>query len=342
MRKLIDLLMNLNYFGGIKNDVPLSESVSIGRIVHTSNTSIPALTPILINSATKTKHKKKSVSKPPISFTEEPVFGLFKKKSSPKVSILTYFPPNGHCNVGNSSIVAENDIQVMDTKQLLDDHQIKTIDKFDFGKLEEISEYAKLNGVITFRLQDPDAVINFFKNIAYISDLYKYNIFPIHNTGGYDTSSIHDDILITTVSFFDMPYAIPVYNTKKIDGLGIRICTFWENLSKAERYVNKVDDMYLVVSKSPDNILYVDGQDINSPNFVKGKTINRICDIMQMEKKRQKTKLIKKKETNETERKGATPHYRRCSVSPAMPENLSKISVSSNTADWTTTSATYL
>jgi len=271
-----------------------SPTVCIGQMLYEPGMPIPLMSPVIID----TNYQEKS------SYTLQ-----ISESNRVFVKVKTYFPPNSNFNPINTIVTNVNKVSVTEPKQLLDNHCVKDIDIFKKENIGKIADYVKEHGVITFRMENPNTAINFMSTcLKSVKSDYRYSCFIKRFCVGnrHPRLSCIDDTLILFVSFFDLPYAIPVYNKKKADGMGVRIGMYWPKSTKKMGKLCEVDSLYFAVSMHPDNLLHIDGQKINKPGFICNDYIDNFCNTLNNEIKRRKDlpRLIEEAKQNKKKEEG--------------------------------------
>jgi hypothetical protein len=255
----------------------------IGNLINSANeTSIPQLSPVVV----KVKDKVAAES-------DEHDVPYYKKVSS-TTEIVTFFPSGPGLRSGMKALVSAKNIHIVPSKTLFVDHRIKDIETFEFQKVTKIMEYVKKFGVVSFRMAETQSAIKFLQCMDSIRKIYKVNTYFGNNAHGRlsPISGKHNDKLTLFVSFFDLPYSIPVYNYRKADGMGIRFGLYWPESSNEAKMLWLLDEHYLVVSLTTDNVIFVDGHKVNNQCWISDSHIS--CLISHIVKDEERRKEMKK------------------------------------------------
>ena len=172
------------------------------------------------------------------------------------------FPTKKGLSPGIVIDVNYKNLYLLPQKNLIRDHKIKIIDTFEKDKLRDIGNYVADNAAITFTFSNLKATSVFWESIPYLCSTYKYTTFFYHLAGGRKRESSKEEF-IPFVSFIDLPYCIPVFDYRKIDGMGV-CCGFvykngYEKDGEIIYTTNTIDTLYFILSNHQANILYMDG-----------------------------------------------------------------------------------
>jgi hypothetical protein len=300
MREFVELIMGLTGFVAPQLDRPLSEVACIGQQLYDPNKKVPLMTPVLLDSqGLKRASIKKSYSKDSLEWLS----GKGNKGQQMHAKIL--FPPNPTFKSNYQITVVSDRVHVMDPKMLLDGHRVKNIDEFETSKISKIADFVKEQGVLSLRMEDPTVATKFMKNLNCFAKAYKKTVFMGHNHPGNESpkSSNVDDLLVTYATFLDLPYAIPIYNRKKVDGMGIRIGMYWPASSHSMGGMHASDEACVALSQYADNLLVVDGAIVNKSGYIGSDYISHFCKKLEREVQRRKDLPNLKKKAKENAKK---------------------------------------
>lgn len=148
-------------------------------------------------------------------------------------------------------------ISQLDEKRIFDDHPIENVERFPLDKMATINERVKETGAYTFVVEKEKAILEAVKKIPKVSEeafrvasLMKYEI---------DTSKSAGSKLNLLVSFLDLPYCIPIYDSRYVDGMGMFVALYFPEISE-EKQTLFIKHIYAVVlSHHKENVLTIDG-----------------------------------------------------------------------------------
>jgi hypothetical protein len=187
---------------------------------------------------------------------------LLAAEKNQLVRVLFPFPTKRGLSPGIAIDVNYKNLHLLPQKNLIKNHKVKIIDTFKKDSLCDIGNYVTTNAAITFTFSDLNAASIFWKEIPYLCSIYKYTSFFYHFGGGRKRKNSKEKF-IPFVSFIDLPYCIPVFDYRKIDGMGV-CCGFinkneYEENGKIISLTTIVDTLYFILSNHKANILYMDG-----------------------------------------------------------------------------------
>jgi hypothetical protein len=200
-----------------------------------------------------------------------------------------YFPSaEGHQNREYVHL-SEKSLLRLQPKGLIYNRRIKTVDEFEYKKLRKIQEFIRSEAAITFIIEKPESSIEFMKNLGYFKKEFPCTSFCGNITSGNSkTSSAVGDLLSIAVTIYDLQYAIPIYNKKKIDGMAVALSVLWPKSSEKLGRIAFVNEMHFIANSYPDNVLFVDGTKLREKSFVGNMYIAHCIDRMLNEIERRK------------------------------------------------------
>lgn len=207
---------------------------------------------------------------------------LFGDERGKFVSVSFPFPTK----VGNPgklyTEVYQENIRPLPQKNLITNHKIKTIEEFEKDKLREIGNYVASNAAITFVMPDLSNVSEFWNNIYNLCSKYKYTVSFNHSVGARSRQFITDEF-IPFVSFIDILYCIPIFDYRKIDGMGVCCGFMYKNDHEKNRETVIIESVYFVLSNYQANLLYLDGVTIGIPTKINANVLNHMLSTIEKE-----------------------------------------------------------
>lgn len=180
---------------------------------------------------------------------------------SRSVPVLFPFSPRAGVTPGTCIKIHSKNIYELSQKNLIVGHKVKTIDTFNIKKLKKIKDFVKDNAAITFALFDASNAINFFANIPDICSRYSHSTFFYHygdGLSGYIRNT--DDVFVSFISFIDINYCIPIFDHRKVDGMGVYCGSMYNN--KKDKGSVLIDALCFVLSNHRENLFYADGANV--------------------------------------------------------------------------------
>ena len=171
-------------------------------------------------------------------------------------------------------------------KNLINNHKIKVVDEFKKSRLYDIGEYVTTNAALTFTFPNLKTAYMFWENIPHLCHMYKYTAFFYHLGGGKRRKSPKEEF-IPFVSFIDLPYCVPIFNHRKINGMGV-CCGFMykkehNNNGKITYTTTTVDTLYFILSNHKTNVFYIDGVKLNTPEKIGKDILNYMQHFIETE-----------------------------------------------------------
>ena len=290
-----ECLYGLNKLGMNTEDEPLSEIFTFGLSLNDRHSGTPSLSPGFVSTNHILGHDGQVMA-------------------AGKIEMVLPFPPkegfNGRMRI---NIPRKGFHIVEDQRNLLDNHRVKEIDTFEFQRTEEIAKFVKSNGSLTLLMSDPESAIHFLRNYNHrLLTAHKYVVLIGHNLSGpskglsEEKRSIMEDSLTSYVSFLDLPYCIPIFDHRSVDGMGISFGYFWPKETERQRAFMFDEELSVVVSNHKRNVLFVDGARVNHARYASDGSINhliRIADYEASRRVRLAENIKKMKEKEERKRK---------------------------------------
>jgi hypothetical protein len=151
-------------------------------------------------------------------------------------------------------------------KPIIPGHRVISIDHFDTQREKRLIEYVHDVGSITLCIETLHSQIDMVHKLASLIRSFKFNNQLYFNTWlGKDRYLLdEEDAKITVINMFNIPYCIPIFNLKRIDGLGISYNIAIKKASEKDGRLHRLAQLDIVLSNHQENILLVDGAYIGS------------------------------------------------------------------------------
>ena len=225
-----------------------------------------------------------------------------------RVPVLFPFPPKQGINPGVYTEICSENIYPLPQKNLIAGHKVKTVNSFNIDKMHRIRDYVRENNAITFVLCDLREAADLFQNIPIILSKYKYSTL-FNQYGGVSPKGARKPVgeFITFASFVDINYCIPIFDHRKVDGMGVYCGFMYHNGNNTFSYTT--NSMCFVLSNYGENLFYTDGASIATRTEINTGVLEYMlqrikCEIdaERMQKTKSGTDKIGKTKTN---KKGA-------------------------------------
>jgi len=235
---------------------------------------------------------------------------LSKKGEVVRVSAL--FPPSQiSAGIERCNAYAQI-IKQVDVRPLCGNHKVMTIGEFDPSKFERLTEFIHDVGAISFILEHKEGRRNIAKGIHAIESMVKYSALFQHHRYSLPKLSGKDDSYVCIMTFLDLPYCIPLFNTRKVDGVGLSLAGATMEASEVMGQLNRAFTTDIIFSNYQDNAFVMDGVSVNRPSPIGNAMFRELEKMTTFEltigpsvtkdEKKSKAKLPKKKlSTNDTQ-----------------------------------------
>lgn len=234
-----------------------------------NESAIPAFNPVIVS--------KKSLEK-------DENYG----RGEQQLKIVNHFPTSRGTRARGASVVYKDSVIETESKGMFD-RKIKHIDAFDFGKMPNILEFVKQSGVITFTMDDMKGARELFSRLHLFKQGFKHTSFPGHRSGSASLTSINSDYLTLAMTIYDLPFAIPVYNRKKANGIAVSMILFWPKYSEKTGQLKCKEEMNFLLNSHADNLLCIDGAKIRERGFPGSDYSNHYLKLLRSEEGRRKS-----------------------------------------------------
>ena len=183
----------------------------------------------------------------------------------------------------------------IDSRNILKDRLVKTIDEFNFEKIVKIKELVSSIGGVSFIIRDLKAAKRFIEKIYKIKYEYKYTA-EIGLYQRHDPSFCYggDDSPVLLVNIYDLQYSIPIFNVRTADGLGIHLAVYWENFSEITNCSGISAEYFFVVNRYEDNVLVVDSSQVRKALTLNPDELSEFSKYLGLRGERNNEGVIKK------------------------------------------------
>lgn len=188
---------------------------------------------------------------------------LIKAKDSTSIRVFALFPPRSFINKMEDFTVVKESLVDTALKPLIKTHRTLSIDAFDCAKFDRLKAYVRDMGGITFVVKEKGARSDLVNVLKFFPGEFKYTSLFHYTKYGTKYLLGKDDNLLGVISFFDLPYCIPLFNLKKVDGMGVSYCQAPRKISEKSNGLVRSYRVDVILSNYADNIFVIDGSDIN-------------------------------------------------------------------------------
>ena len=186
------------------------------------------------------------------------------ENSGGSVQCMSLFTPTQRCAGGPESRSTPTSlICPVNLRPLAENHRVLTISEFDLGKFDRLMEYIRDVGAISFVVDFQSGFKSIPKQMRKIEKLFEYSALFFFNSWGTKYLEGPDDKYVGVVSIFDLPYCVPLFNMRRVNGIGFSFSGVTINASKNYGQLHRVFKVEFVYSHYPDNIFVIDGVTYN-------------------------------------------------------------------------------
>jgi len=150
-------------------------------------------------------------------------------------------------------------IMPIDSKQLIDGHRIEVLDKFPLNSLKEISIMARERGGVSFIIKDRKEMSRTVSNLLKVSKKTFEYVECFKAEHNVSNAAGHGDNLALSVTLMDLPYCIPIYDSRRVDGVGLIFSLFYPQSTEKKGSLRYHDLCAVLLSNYADNIFKIDG-----------------------------------------------------------------------------------
>jgi hypothetical protein len=178
---------------------------------------------------------------------------------------MSLFTPNQHGNGRNNYSVPNVIMQPLNLKPLIDNHETLYISEFDPGKWDRLTEFVRDVGGISLVVEPSIGRRNMSKSVREIERKFKFSALYYYNAWGSKKLQEEEDRFVCVLTFLDLPYCIPLFNMRRVDGLCLSFSGAVTHASLGYGALDRVFHADFVFSNYEDNIFVIDGVTVNKP-----------------------------------------------------------------------------
>lgn len=286
-------LFDLGKYIAPKSPDRILEEVCMGRLLNPPSPSpLPFLCPAILGIGQEKAIEIKLEQEKTIKNVESP-FGHSSLFAAHEIRIFSRFPARQMIGPTTTTSAFIKDLDLIDSKQVLNNHKFKIIEFFDESQIKTIKQYTEEYGAITLIIEEQAAMVSAINSITSIKNAFNYCCFMNVKNANPDHSA--DDLPALFISFIDLPYAIPIFNDKKVNGIGVRMGLYWPKLTESSHKLTPIYEIYFIVSMFEENIFYIDGKTLNKPGMDDKSQKELFMFNLEQSLKPQKEKSLKQK-----------------------------------------------
>ena len=210
----------------------------------------------------------------------------WESKRSSEIRLLFTFPKDKGHSINEIYATKKQNVIAVDDQPFTNNHKIKMVPRFDWSKVEAIQQYVEANGSLTIHISNYSAdcggeimgivMGKFFDGIAdNLLNKYKYNSVE-HHVCDDSYKALASTDLAYYVTFISLPNCIPIFNRKKVHGMGMIYRAVKYRHSISSRMMSCPAQLAVILTDYPDNKYIIDGIAVGFVDPVHSDTIKRM------------------------------------------------------------------
>ena len=173
-------------------------------------------------------------------------------------------------NTGGMGYVLTPDvdsIKPFGNPNLITDHKLLEIDYFDPEKVKRLLEYVHDVGSISLCIVGEVGQRSFPADLRNLVSDFRFHTGTYFNSwlGMGKHLNSKKDSKITLVNMFDVSYCMPIFNNKKVDGIGISYNIITEEATMEYGQPHRIAQLDIILSNYDENLFIVDGAILAEP-----------------------------------------------------------------------------
>lgn len=164
------------------------------------------------------------------------------------------------CNV-HAEIIAP-----VNLKPLCKNHKVLTVNQFDAGKFDRLIEFVHDVGGVSFVIEHEEGRKDIVRSLKELEKIFRYTTMFHYEGGSSKHLNGEDDHYLCILTFLDLPYCVPLFNTHKVDGIGLSFSGVLRKASINRGLPERLFRTDIIYSNYMDNVLVVDGINVNTFN----------------------------------------------------------------------------
>lgn len=146
-------------------------------------------------------------------------------------------------------------------KNLIEKHKMVEIEYFNPSKTQRLIEYVHDVGSLSMCIYNDIGQRSFPKDLFNLINAFKYHNINFYNSWFNPSKFLRNkkDSQLMLINLFDLPYSIPIFNFRKVDGIGISCNIITEHASIEYGRPHCLAKLDMVLNNYRENLLIVDG-----------------------------------------------------------------------------------
>lgn len=194
---------------------------------------------------------------------------VFKAMYTPAVNSFSLFPPRANIPVSHQDLnLSKEHFEITKLKPICRTYRTLEIEAFDVAKIKNINEYVKTMAGVSFVIKEKKYRQLLAKQLPHIFKPFKYSSLFYYDRFNRKWLDGEDDDFLAVISFVNLPYCVPIFNTKRVDGMGVSYCQAVRKGSEKRHNLLRSFRLDFVVSNYEENLFVIDGSIVNPVNLV--------------------------------------------------------------------------
>ena len=190
--------------------------------------------------------------------------GMLDGKYNGSVSAMSLMTPSRNAAGRERAQVPTSIVVPVDMKPLYNNHKVLTVSRFDLGKFDRLLEFVRDVGGLSLVIEYAAGRKESPLKVQKLEKIFKYTSMFYFNGWGSKYLEGEDDRYVCVLTFLDLPYCVPIFNMRKVDGVGLSFSGATINASKDYGQLHRIFRADFVYSNVMDNVFVIDGVDVNS------------------------------------------------------------------------------
>lgn len=207
-------------------------------------------------------------------------------EGAPEANVIFSFPRKRGKATNEIYIAKKRDLIVLDRAPFTEHHKIKMVKKFDWSKVDAIQDYVDEFGSLTIHIANYSvnlgaelvgiAMLEFFNKFkSSLLSKYRYNSIE-HFTCDHEYRSKSGTNLAHYITFLSLPNCIPIFNRKKVHGMGMIYNAIKYRESLKNGVLTCAAKLAIILTHHLDNKYVIDGIRVSDLNPVSKDVIKHL------------------------------------------------------------------
>jgi len=160
-------------------------------------------------------------------------------------------------------------IKPVSLRPLYGNHKVMEINRFDINKFDRLTEFIHDVGAISFVIEYKEERKLLSGDLQKLQNKFKYNSLFFWSSWYRGDSYLEgeDDKYVAVLTFLDIPYCVPLFNMRKVDGIGLSLSGATVRESERRGALKNLFKADFIYSNYEENVFTVDGVSINGSNL---------------------------------------------------------------------------